>query len=153
YGAATAMLVYLLALRVLRNAAAAIASGLAFALCPTSIAMIPVLWGTSLYLLGVTGLYLLTYRLIDRPRPWEAVASGASAGVLALYDPPLLLCSILAVPLALRSAAGTFRRRALLAAAAYAMQLAVVSPWVMRNFTATGGHFVPIRGCFGMALW
>jgi len=153
YGAATAMLVYLLALRVLRNAAAAIASGLAFALCPTSIAMMPVLWGTSLYLLGVTGLYLLAYRLIDRPRPWQAVAYGAYAGVLALYDTPLLLFSILAVPLALRSAAGTFRRRALLAAAAYAMQLAVVSPWVTRNFTATGGHFVPVRGCFGMALW
>jgi hypothetical protein len=154
YSALSTVVVYFLGLRVFRKTSVALMGATAFALCPASFAMIPMLWGTCLLVLGASILYLLAYRLRDRPRWRESVVFGSFAGLLALYDIPLLLFSILAVPAALTATrAGSLRRRLALAAAAYSMMFAITSPWLVRDFIVTGRHVVPIRGCFGISLW
>lgn len=84
------------------------------------------------YALGVATCLVLAFRAVDRPTLGRAAALGAAIGVTILIRGEALgLLVVLAIPVVL---AGT-ERRAVRLAVVWAVALAVVAPWVVRNST------------------
>jgi 4-amino-4-deoxy-L-arabinose transferase-like glycosyltransferase len=139
-GAATIVVIALLARRVAGERAGLVAAGLAAAY-PVLVAADGALMSESLYGLLVAGGLLAGWDLLERPRPWVAAAAGALVALAALTrSEALLLLPLLVLPVAWRG--GPAGRWARMAAAVAAFGL-VLSPWMIRNAT-TFERFVPI---------
>jgi hypothetical protein len=83
---------------------------------------------------------LAAWRMLDRPGPWIALATGAAIALAALTrSEALLLLVVLAWPVAWRGGAG-WPLRAALSTLACAL---VLAPWAIRNADRFGA-FVPI---------
>jgi len=94
---------------------------------------------------------IFTYRVLDRPTPWRAVALGAVIGLAALTRSELImLVALLAVP-AVLIGGGSIRRRLAVAGLAAAATLAVVLPWVVWTSSQTE-YLVPISASSGALL-
>jgi 4-amino-4-deoxy-L-arabinose transferase-like glycosyltransferase len=116
---------------------------LAAALCavyPLMIAVDGALMSETLYGPLIAMVLLAAWRLIDRPGPWIALATGAAIALAALTrSEALLLLVVLAWPAAWRGGPG-WPLRAALATLACAL---VIAPWTIRNADRFGA-FVPI---------
>jgi 4-amino-4-deoxy-L-arabinose transferase-like glycosyltransferase len=90
----------------------------------------------SLYAPLVAGLLLATYRLVDRPSAWRAVAAGAVLGLTVLVRSEALLLGVLL----LAAAAYRLPRRRRLGPVTVTAVVAVlvVSPWAIRNWSEFG---------------
>ena len=149
-GTVTVLLIGLIGRRLAGNRAGLVAAGIA--------AVYPALWSTDAYLAVETPgtmfcalAVVLTYRLLDRPTPWRAVALGAVIGLAALTRSELImLVALLAVP-AVLIRGGSIRRRLVSAGLAVAATLAVVLPWVAWTSSQTE-YLVPISTSSGALL-
>ena len=116
---------------------------LAAALCavyPLMIAVDGALMSETLYGPLVAVALLAAWRMLDRPGPWIALATGAAIALAALTrSEALLLLVVLAWPAAWRGGAG-WPLRAALSTLACAL---VIAPWAIRNADRFGA-FVPI---------
>jgi 4-amino-4-deoxy-L-arabinose transferase-like glycosyltransferase len=106
----------------------------------------------TLFFLLVALAVLLAYRAADRPSPVSFGLLGLVCGVAALTRAEgVLLCALLALPLAAGARALPFGRRAALAGAAVLGTAVVVLPWTARNH-ARFDEVVPISNNIGTAL-
>jgi hypothetical protein len=119
-------------------------AGDAVGLIATAIAAVHPLWvqpagmlmSESVYLVAVPTALLLALRTVDTPSAVWAVATGAAIGVAALTrSEAVMLVVFLGAPVGLL-ATGSWRRRALLAAALIGGALLTLTPWVLRNAAA-----------------
>jgi 4-amino-4-deoxy-L-arabinose transferase-like glycosyltransferase len=119
-----------------------IAAGLC-AIYPIMVATDGALMSETLYSPLIALVLLGAWRLLERPAPWVAAATGAAIGLAALTrSEGLLLLPLLAWPAALRGGGPQGGRivRVLLATAGC---LVVIVPWTIRNLDAFG-RLVPI---------
>jgi 4-amino-4-deoxy-L-arabinose transferase-like glycosyltransferase len=129
-GALTIVLVGLLGRRAGGDRVGLIAA----AICagyPLMVATDGALMSETLYGALIAGTLLAAWRMLDRPAPPIALATGALIGLAALTrSEALLLVPLLAWPIAYRGGAGWPLR----AAAATAATVLVIAPWTIRNF-------------------
>jgi hypothetical protein len=138
-GACTIVLVGLLGRRAGGERLGLVAAGLC-AVYPLMIAVDGALMSETLYGPLVAVALLAAWRMLDRPGPWIALATGAAIALAALTrSEALLLLVVLAWPAAWRGGAG-WPLRAALATLACAL---VLAPWAIRNADRFGA-FVPI---------
>jgi 4-amino-4-deoxy-L-arabinose transferase-like glycosyltransferase len=138
-GAVTIVLVGLLGRRAGGERVGLIAAGLC-AVYPLMIAVDGALMSETLYGPLVVVALLVTWRLIDRPGRWIALAAGVAIGVAALArSEALLLVPLLAWPASWRGGPG-WPLRAVLATLGCVL---AVAPWTIRNADRLGA-FVPI---------
>jgi 4-amino-4-deoxy-L-arabinose transferase-like glycosyltransferase len=138
-GACTIVLVGLLGRRAGGERLGLVAAGLC-AVYPLMIAVDGALMSETLYGPLVAVALLAAWRMLDRPGPWIALATGAAIALAALTrSEALLLLVVLAWPAAWRGGAG-WPLRAALATLACAL---VLAPWAIRNADRLGA-FVPI---------
>ena len=138
-GACTIVLVGLLGRRAGGERLGLLAAGLC-AVYPLMIAVDGALMSETLYGPLVAVALLAAWRMLDRPGPWIALATGAAIALAALTrSEALLLLVVLAWPAAWRGGAG-WPLRAALATLACAL---VLAPWTIRNADRFGA-FVPI---------
>jgi 4-amino-4-deoxy-L-arabinose transferase-like glycosyltransferase len=138
-GACTIVLVGLLGRRAGGDRLGLLAAGLC-AVYPLMIAVDGALMSETLYGPLVAVALLAAWRMLDRPGPWIALATGAAIALAALTrSEALLLLVVLAWPAAWRGGAG-WPLRAALATLACAL---VLAPWAIRNADRFGA-FVPI---------
>jgi hypothetical protein len=138
-GACTIVLVGLLGRRAGGERLGLLAAGLC-AVYPLMIAVDGALMSETLYGPLVAVALLAAWRMLDRPGPWIALATGAAIALAALTrSEALLLLVVLAWPVAWRGGAG-WPLRAALATLACAL---VLAPWAIRNADRFGA-FVPI---------
>ena len=138
-GACTIVLVGLLGRRAGGERLGLLAAGLC-AVYPLMIAVDGALMSETLYGPLVAVALLAAWRMLDRPGPWIALATGAAIALAALTrSEALLLLVVLAWPAAWRGGAG-WPLRAALSTLACAL---VLAPWAIRNADRFGA-FVPI---------
>jgi 4-amino-4-deoxy-L-arabinose transferase-like glycosyltransferase len=95
----------------------------------------PNLWPEGLYLVLVTGLLLLAVRAIDRPSWARALALGAAIGLAALTrSEGVVFLLVVGVPVVL-VAVRRWRQRLRLGVLITLATLAVITPWLVRNYT------------------
>lgn len=141
--AATCALVYDLGRRIF-NQRAAILAGIACALHPMMLRYVPDLHLETLLTFLFTLTLWLMHRFYERPTAANGALTGAVAGLASLtkavvFPYPVLFAAAVAW-VSLRA-----RRRVPWAplAALFAVMAAVILPWTVRNYRATG-HLVPI---------
>jgi 4-amino-4-deoxy-L-arabinose transferase-like glycosyltransferase len=138
-GACTIVLVGLLGRRAGGDRLGLLAAALC-AVYPLMIAVDGALMSETLYGPLIAVVLLAAWRLIDRPGPWIALATGAAIALAALTrSEALLLLVVLAWPAAWRGGPG-WPLRAALATLACAL---VIAPWTIRNADRFSA-FVPI---------
>jgi 4-amino-4-deoxy-L-arabinose transferase-like glycosyltransferase len=138
-GAVTIALVALLGRRAGGERVGLVAAALC-ALSPLMIATDGALMSETLYGPLLVLCLLAAWRLLDRPRPGAALATGGAIGLAALTrSEALLLLPLLAWPAAFRGGGG-WPLRAGLTGLACAL---VIAPWTIRNL-AVFHRFVPI---------
>jgi 4-amino-4-deoxy-L-arabinose transferase-like glycosyltransferase len=136
FGAASIVVVALIARRLAGDRAGLLAAGLA-ALAPSLIATDGALMSESLFVLLVGLSLLATLWLLDDPGPRRALVVGASIALAALTRAEaLLLVPLLLVPLLRRPAGLRCAAAALLAC------LVVLAPWTVRNWITFDGPVV-----------
>lgn len=136
-GGATVGLVGLLGRRV-GGASVGLAAAALCAVHPTLIAADGALLSETLYGPLVAAMLLAAYAVLDRPDVFRACLLGALVGLATLArSEAILFLALLAGPVAWR-AARAWRPRALVAVASAAASLMVISPWVIRNWSAFG---------------
>lgn len=150
-GAFAAVLLALLSLRIFRQRAVAIATGVAAALHPSFVLLSTDVQSEPLFLvcLLLAGLSLLAAS--DRPSPGLALAAGALLGLAALTrSSALALAPLAAAPLLDRRHPA--RIRAALAGAAVLGLLLSLAPWTVRN--AVRFHeLIPVSDAGGVSLY
>jgi 4-amino-4-deoxy-L-arabinose transferase-like glycosyltransferase len=158
-GVVTVVLIGLLGRRVAGPAVGLVAAGLA-ALYPMLFQVDGALMAESLYVPLVTGSLLATYWAIDpsvttessRPALVRWAVAGGLAGLAALTrTEAVLLVPLVFVPEALRHVSGAWGRKLACAGVAAAALVAVISPWLVRNYL-TFDRFVPISNNSGTLL-
>jgi 4-amino-4-deoxy-L-arabinose transferase-like glycosyltransferase len=121
-------------------------------------AVYPLLWVIDGSLFS-EGLWALTvavgiwaaYRVYQRPRPGRVAFLGGAVGLAALTrGEGFLLLLVLAIPVVV-TASPTTRESVRLVFVCIAVCLAVISPWVIRNWLAFD-HFVPMTTSTGLHL-
>jgi len=133
-GAASVVLLALLARRVAGERAGLVAGALA-ALHPLLVAADGALLSETLYTPLLAGVLLCAYRLYDEPGTRWALALGALIALAALTrSEALLLLGVLVIPVALRHRPRWWLR----AGAAGLACLVVLAPWTIRNWDAFG---------------
>jgi 4-amino-4-deoxy-L-arabinose transferase-like glycosyltransferase len=138
-GACTIVLVGLLGRRAGGDRVGLLAAALC-AVYPLMIAVDGALMSETLYGPLIALALLAAWRMLDRPGPWIALATGAAIALAALTrSEALLLLVVLAWPAAWRGGPG-WPLRAALATLACAL---VLAPWAIRNADRFGA-FVPI---------
>ena len=130
-GAGIVVCAGLLGRRVGGERAGLIAAGIA-ALYPVYVAIDGSLMSEPPYALGVAICLVLGFRVADRPTLGRAAALGAAIGLTILVRGEALgLLVVLAIPAVLAAR----ERRVARLAVVWAVALAVVAPWVVRNST------------------
>ena len=146
-GAATIVLIGLLARRIAGPRAGLIAAALA-ALYPMLITADGAVMSESLFGLLLAAAMLAAYRLAEQPTTARAAVLGALIALAALARAEaLLLLPLIVLPLALRPREGALRR---LVVAGLACVL-VIAPWTIRNWVEFD-RFVPVSNNSGTLL-
>jgi len=141
-------LVFYLSWRYLRDTWAAFTGALLLALHLPSAVHCGVLYSDTLFalLLGVS--FLVILRLLERLSiPW-AVATGLILGLTTLCKAAAQMIIVLVILLIFLAKETPMRRKAALSAVALAGFLAVMAPWVIRNYVRHDA-FVPTGTLFG----
>jgi 4-amino-4-deoxy-L-arabinose transferase-like glycosyltransferase len=134
-GAALVLAVGLLGRRVGGERVGLLAAGIA-ALYPLLVALDGAVRSESLYAPLIAGLLLATYRLVDRPSAWRAVAVGGLIGLAALTRSEALLLGVLLLATAAYRLPSGARLRPIAVAAVVA--LLFISAWAIRNWSEFG---------------
>lgn len=146
-GTATAVLLYLVARRIMGRAAGLVA-GTTFAILPAPIYFTGLFLAETTFVFMLVGFLALAVFLPDRR--WTPVALGVAAGLAALTKGEgALLCVI---PLAMwwgQTPRGPWLRRAALLVAAMAL---TILPWTIRN-TIEMDAFIPVATNASTTLW
>ncbi len=102
----------------------------------------------------LTTVVLLLLRARRRPRVRSYLAIGAVLCVLAYVRPELALVAVPIVLILLlnRRSALSLASRSLAAAALAAVLVVPLVPWLIRDASVTGGHFIPMQADGGVAL-
>ncbi|MBM3320720.1 MAG: glycosyltransferase family 39 protein [Candidatus Eisenbacteria bacterium] len=148
---ATALLIFLIGMRVFKNRRVALLGSLAWALYPQAIVYNARVAPEVLFVLLLTAMVLFLLRLRSEGRLGDAAAAGILFGLAVLVKEKVLFFPIVlaALVLGLRSLAPA--RRVLLVLAMFAAAAAVTAPWIARGHRAAG-TFVPITLRSGRAL-
>jgi 4-amino-4-deoxy-L-arabinose transferase-like glycosyltransferase len=144
--------------RRLYNARTGVIAGLLCALHPSLLRYVPDFHLETLLTFLLTGAVWLSVIFTERPNFKRGVAFGVACGLASLTKAVVLLYPVIFGLAWLWSLRARFRDYRLmqshvlsLGAAAVAMVL-TISPWTVRNYYATGGHFVPISTGFSDAF-
>jgi 4-amino-4-deoxy-L-arabinose transferase-like glycosyltransferase len=146
-GAATAMLLYLLAREALGRAAGRVA-GFSFAILPAPIFFTGLFLSETIFIFMLVGFLALAVFLPDRR--WTPIALGVAAGLAALTKGEGALLPV--IPLAMwwtGTVRGAWLRRAAVLLAAMALTIA---PWTIRNAIEMDA-FIPVATNASTTLW
>ena len=146
-GAATAMLLYLLAREALGRAAGQVA-GVSFAILPAPIFFTGLFLSETMFIFMLVGFLALAVFLPDRR--WTPIALGVAAGLAALAKGEGVLLPV--IPLAMwwtGTVQGAWLRRAAVLLAAMALTIA---PWTIRNAIEMDA-FIPVSTNASTTLW
>ncbi len=109
-------------------------------------------WSTCLVTLELAWLFLLAWRLEDSSRTRDWILFGLLGGLAALTEPVTLsVVPLLGLLTLYRRYRHNFNWKAPTIAAALAA-LAVMSPWLVRNYELFH-RFIPVRSGFGLELY
>ena len=142
------VLVFSLGRRYFDDDWAAFTGAMLLALHLPSIVHCGVLYPDTLFALLVGVSFFTILRLLERKTIYWAIATGLILGVSTLCKAAAQLVIILVIFLVFLMAKTSMRRRAALSAAALAAFLAVMAPWVIRNYVRFDA-FVPTGTLFG----
>jgi 4-amino-4-deoxy-L-arabinose transferase-like glycosyltransferase len=146
-GAATAVLMYLVAREALGRAAGRVA-GFSFAILPAPIFFTGLFLSETMYIFMLVGFLALAVFLPDRR--WTPIALGVAAGLAALTKGEGALLPV--IPLAMwwtGTVRGAWLRRAAVLVAAMALTIA---PWTIRNAIQMDA-FIPVATNASTTLW
>jgi 4-amino-4-deoxy-L-arabinose transferase-like glycosyltransferase len=153
-GAITCVLASLIA-RDLFGRWPALVAGLVAATYPQLFIFDAWLYSESLAICLLTASCFVVIRVVRGPVGWRWLAAGLLIGLTALARPngvyALVAVFIWAV-LAVRSRVIPLQRAALGVALITLGTVAVLTPWTIRNFAATGGAFVPLTTVDGIVI-
>ena len=148
FGAATVLVLMLVARRVFGNSTANLA-GMIGALCPPALFLPTLFWETTLSVLLAITLVLVALRCADKPTMRNWLVAGLLASFALATNPsllPIVVCGLGWAVYQTRSQA--------LAAPALGLLLCVVlcAPWTIRNYRQFHA-FIPFRSNMGYELW
>jgi len=149
--AATALLLWHLALRVTQDRAASFLAVVIFLLHPGTVVAEARGGVEILFMLGTMGFMLLLYRAVEADNAKSYLLAGAALGAVVLVrSTPLLFPLALAPLLAWTGPPGAHGRRLAWSALLVAAMALVMAPWVARNY-ALSGQIVPTATVQGVA--
>jgi 4-amino-4-deoxy-L-arabinose transferase-like glycosyltransferase len=124
-----------------------------WAVFPYAISITAFVWDTCLSALLLTTLFLVSFRMRDKPvRGWTYLALGAAWGFAVLTNASILSLFPFLVGWALAPLWQKRRTWLLSSALAVLGLFATLLPWQVRNYQAFH-HLIPLRDTFWLELW
>jgi len=152
FSALVCLPIFFIAQRIFGRKTALVAAWI-WAAFPYAISITAFVWDTCLSALLLATLFLLSFRVRDKPvRAWTCFFLGVAWGFAALTNASIL--SLFPFLVAWSLAPQWQKRRRWLLAASLAMLglFATLLPWQVRNYQALH-HLIPLRDTFWLELW
>jgi 4-amino-4-deoxy-L-arabinose transferase-like glycosyltransferase len=150
--AATAVVLFFIAMEIFRDRRVALIASLLFAFYLPGLIFTFRGWSEPLFTLVLAAFTLCFLRALRRPSAWRFATSGALLGVATLARPSMQFFPLLLLPVLWWALNGQWRQVISAFTLACLSFAAVLSPWAMRNYIVFNA-FIPASSYSGVPLY